>query len=199
MIKDYDIEIMYHLGKANVVVDALSRKSRQEKMMACLTVQPELEKELMRYEIGIRFQRSQGELCFLDIESSLLEMIRQRQQDDPRLSKIIKDTHLEKVSGLVVHDDGILRFHNRICVPVDMEIKTLILKEAHASPYSIHLGANKMYKDLRKNFWWSNMKQEVADFVTRCLTCQQVKLNIEDPLDSCNHFPSRNGSGRISL
>ena len=71
--------------------------------------------------------------------------------------------------------DGIVYFKDRICVP-DVEIlKDQILTEAHQTPYSVHPGASKMYKDLRENYWWPNMKNEVAEFVSKCLTCQKVK------------------------
>nr|GFB21070.1 retrotransposon protein, putative, Ty3-gypsy subclass [Tanacetum cinerariifolium] len=51
-----------------------------------------------------------------------------------------------------------------------------VLSEAHSSPFSIHSDSTKMYRDLKKNFWWNGMKQDVARFVAKCLTCQQVKI-----------------------
>jgi hypothetical protein len=71
--------------------------------------------------------------------------------------------------------DGRLLFRGRICVPDHAETKEKILEEAHKSRYTIHPGATKMYQDLKRNFWWPNMKREVAEFIARCLTCQQVK------------------------
>jgi IS30 family transposase len=61
------------------------------------------------------------------------------------------------------------------------EIKELILKEAHETPYSIHPGSTKMYMDLKKLFWWNNMKQEIAKFVSECHTCQRVKAEHQSP------------------
>ena len=55
------------------------------------------------------------------------------------------------------------------------------MSEAHETPYSVHPGATKMYKDLKENFWWSNMKNEIADFVSKCLTCQKVKAEHRQP------------------
>ena len=46
--------------------------------------------------------------------------------------------------------------------PDIQEIKSIILKEAHETPYSIHPGSTKMYMDLKKTFWWNNMKREIA-------------------------------------
>ena len=57
LLKDYDIELLYHPGKANVVADALSRKTSQESMVAALTAQPMLQRELIRCEIEVWFGR----------------------------------------------------------------------------------------------------------------------------------------------
>ena len=54
-------------------------------------------------------------------------------------------------------------------------IRNDILKEAHLSHFSVYLGATKMYTDMRNNLWWSGMKRDMADFVDRCMVCQQVK------------------------
>ncbi|KAA0059610.1 retrotransposon protein, putative, Ty3-gypsy subclass [Cucumis melo var. makuwa] len=70
-------------------------------------------------------------------------------------------------------DDGLM-FERRLCVPVDNAVKTELLTEAHSSPYSMHPGSTKMYQDLKRVYWWRNMKREVADFVSRCLMCQQA-------------------------
>ena len=50
-----------------------------------------------------------------------------------------------------------------------------VLKELHSSPLVVHPGGNKMYKDLKHTFWWPSLKRSIAQFVARCLTCQQVK------------------------
>ena len=76
---------------------------------------------------------------------------------------------------------GLLRFQGWICVPVDDSIRREILDEAHTTPYSIHPGATKMYQDLRSLYWWSGMKRDVTEYVTRCLTCQQVKAEHQRP------------------
>ena len=50
-----------------------------------------------------------------------------------------------------------------------------VLAEAHSSAYSIHPGGTEMYQDLKKHFWWNAMKREIAQYVAKCLLCQQVK------------------------
>ena len=64
-----------------------------------------------------------------------------------------------------VHEDGSLRFGNRLCVPKNSELKKKILEEAHSFAYTRHPGGTKMYRDLRENFWWNNMKREIALYV----------------------------------
>jgi hypothetical protein len=62
-------------------------------------------------------------------------------------------------------------------VPVDPEIKKIILDEAHKSKFPIHPGSTKMYQDLKQNFWWSNMKVDVAKYVAECDTCHRMKAS----------------------
>ena len=61
-------------------------------------------------------------------------------------------------------------------VPDLEDLRTRIMTEAHATPYSIHPASNKMYQDLRRSFWWHPMKKSIVEFVARCQTCQQVKI-----------------------
>ena len=71
--------------------------------------------------------------------------------------------------------DGILHFKGRLCVLKDLELREQILSEAHTTPFSVHPGATKMYKDLKEHFWWPGMKGDVAKYVVKCLICQKTK------------------------
>jgi hypothetical protein len=62
-------------------------------------------------------------------------------------------------------------------VPKHLELHCKIMYEAHCSQYSIHPGTNKMYQDLKKSFWWTRMKREIAKYVSKCDTCQRVKAD----------------------
>ena len=55
------------------------------------------------------------------------------------------------------------------------------MEEAHFSAYSIHPGSTKMYHDLKNTYWWNGMKKDIAKFMSKCLTCQQVKLEHQRP------------------
>jgi len=80
-----------------------------------------------------------------------------------------------------VKENRCLHYKERVCVPDDKELKTSILREAHNSVYAMHPGSTKMYRDLKLRYWWPGMKKDIADYVTRCLTCQQVKVEHQVP------------------
>nr|GFB79032.1 putative reverse transcriptase domain-containing protein [Tanacetum cinerariifolium] len=69
-----------------------------------------------------------------------------------------------------------LAIGTRLCVPNDATLREALLTEAHSSPFSVHPGSTKMYHDLKQHFWWIVMKRDVATFVSKCLICQQVKI-----------------------
>ena len=87
-----------------------------------------------------------------------------------------------KETEFEVTEDGILNFKDRVCVPNDNDLRKSILEEAHSGSFAIHLGSTKMYQDLKMSFWWSGMKKDVLDFVTKCLVCQRVKAEHQVPL-----------------
>ena len=66
-------------------------------------------------------------------------------------------------------------------VPQLTDLREKILRVFHCSCFAMHLGGMKMYRDLRRQYYWSGMKQHVRDFVRRCLTCQQVKAEHHKP------------------
>ncbi|GJY83762.1 putative reverse transcriptase domain-containing protein [Tanacetum coccineum] len=58
---------------------------------------------------------------------------------------------------------------------------TLIMHESHKSKYSVHSGFDKMYQDMKKLYWWPNMKADIATYVSKCLTCLKVKVEHQKP------------------
>jgi hypothetical protein len=70
-----------------------------------------------------------------------------------------KDWNWEKLNASDKGADGILWFKDRLVVPKDFEFRRKIMDEVHCSRYYIHSGTNKMYQDLKKNFWWTRMKR----------------------------------------
>ena len=63
----------------------------------------------------------------------------------------------------------------------DNEIKQTVLSEDHKSKLSLHPKITKMYQDLKKSYWWHGMKNDVANFVVACLTCQKSKIEHQRP------------------
>ena len=82
-----------------------------------------------------------------------------------------------KPSEFHIRMDGSIWLRERICVPKNAELKLEITQESHTTPYTVHPGSTKMYRDIKGNFWWPNMKREIARFVLECPICQQVKVD----------------------
>ena len=80
-----------------------------------------------------------------------------------------------------IDSEGLLQKQNRIVVLSNLELRRSLLEKAHASSYTMHHGITKMYHDLKDLYWWEGMKKNVAEFVARCLTCQQVKVEHQRP------------------
>jgi hypothetical protein len=144
LIKDYDLTINYTPGKANVVADALRRK-RTATQPLCRELPKELLMDLERLEIQCLEVQSLGSLSTMKVieeqQSDLKYTIFRRQGEDAFIAKEIRRIEEGRPSKFRLGDFNSLWFHNRICVPDIPESKELILKEAHETPYSIHLGS----------------------------------------------------------
>jgi hypothetical protein len=101
--------------------------------------------------------------------------------EDAKLKEIRQLIQDNKTSDFSEDSQGTLWLGKRICVPNQKPIKESILREAHDSAYSIHTGSTKMYKDLRTCYWWYGMKQDIAEYVSLCDTCQRVKAEHQRP------------------
>jgi hypothetical protein len=133
LIKDYELEIHYHPGKANVVADALSRKS-QVNMLAAHSMPFELAKEFGR--LSLRFlNNTQG--VAIELEPTLEQDIRKGQKDDEKINKIWQLIIDGKGPDFREDVEGVVWFKDRLCVPNITSIQELILKEAHETAYSI--------------------------------------------------------------
>ncbi|GJT11639.1 reverse transcriptase domain-containing protein [Tanacetum coccineum] len=155
LFSDYECEIRYHPGKANVVADALSRKER---------VKPRRVRAMaMTIQSGMKVL----------ILAAQKEAFEQENLPSERLNGL--EQQMEK------RDDGSLYFLDRIWVPLVGDVRITIMDEAHKSKYSVHPGADKMYYDLRDMYWWPGMKRDIATYVSKCLTCSKVKAEHQRP------------------
>ncbi|PKA52812.1 hypothetical protein AXF42_Ash001793 [Apostasia shenzhenica] len=177
LLKDYDVDIQYHPGKANIVADALSRKSTSN----TLTDQEVIIKEIKQLQLETRISNDKGMVAHFCIQSNLHEKIKIAQQEDLEIAKITQSIIKENNPEFMIGSDSILRFQSRIYVPKSLELKRKILSEAHSARYSIHPGGNKMYHDLREQFWWPGMKNDIAEFINRRLVCQRVRIEHQRP------------------
>ncbi|GJU97118.1 putative reverse transcriptase domain-containing protein [Tanacetum coccineum] len=91
---------------------------------------------------------------------------------------IRKDLPKEKLEPCT---DGTLCLNNRSWLPYYGDLRTLIMHEFHKSKYSVHPGSDKMYQDMKKLYWWPNMKADIATYVSKCLTCVKVKAEHQKP------------------
>nr|GEZ81746.1 putative reverse transcriptase domain-containing protein [Tanacetum cinerariifolium] len=66
-------------------------------------------------------------------------------------------------------------------IPCYGNLRTMIMHESHKSKYSIHPGSDKMYQDMKKLYWWPNMKADIATYVCKCLTYAKVKAEHQRP------------------
>jgi hypothetical protein len=168
LIKDYDLEINYHPGKANVMVDALSRRSHVSQLVV----------DSMPFELCEEFHKlnlriiANTKAIGMEVGLSLLQKIRRGQLEDEKVQKIKRNIKVEKSHGFSEDDEGVLWYMGRICVHNIKELKDKILREAHESAYFIHSRGNKMYHDLKITYWWYGMKRDIAEFDALCDTCQ---------------------------
>ncbi|GJW17046.1 putative reverse transcriptase domain-containing protein [Tanacetum coccineum] len=80
-----------------------------------------------------------------------------------------------------VRPDGTRCIKNQSWLPLFGNLRDLIMRESHKSKYSIHPSSDKMYQDLKKLYWWPNMKAIISEYVGKCLTCSRVKAECQKP------------------
>ncbi|WVZ89960.1 LOW QUALITY PROTEIN: hypothetical protein U9M48_036305 [Paspalum notatum var. saurae] len=158
LIKDYDLEVHYHPGKANVVADALSRKAHCNFIEARPT----------------KCQRLEAELYNLVLEPTIKDQIIAAQKQDKGMAHIRDEIDDKKKACFKLDEEGVLWFKNRLVVPKDMEPRKKILDEAHTSMFTLHPGSNKIFK---AKILVDRMKREIAKYVYECDVCQRVKAD----------------------
>ncbi|GJY08448.1 putative reverse transcriptase domain-containing protein [Tanacetum coccineum] len=155
LLADYDCEIRYHPGKANVIADALSRKERIKPLRVrslVMTIHPKLPSQILKA------------------------------QTEALKEENIKAENLRGMDkAFEIRPDGTRCIKNRSWLPLFGNLRDLIMHESHKSKYSIHPGSDKMYQDLKKLYWWPNMKAIIVEYVGKCLTCSRVKEECQKP------------------
>nr|GEV25257.1 putative reverse transcriptase domain-containing protein [Tanacetum cinerariifolium] len=155
LLTDYDCEICYHPEKANIVADALSQKKQIKPLQVralILTVHPKL-------------------------PSQILEA-----QNEALKEENVKAKNLRGMDkSFEIRPDGTRCIKNQSWLPLFDGLRDLIMHESHKSKYYILPSFDKMHHDLKKLYWWPNMKAIIAEYVGKCLTCSKVKAECQKP------------------
>ncbi|GJU05418.1 putative reverse transcriptase domain-containing protein [Tanacetum coccineum] len=155
LLTDYDCEIRYHPGKTNVVADALSRKEQIKPLRVralVMTLHPKLPSQILEAQ-----------------------------------TKAIKEENIKAKNlrgmdkAFEVRHDGTRCIKNQSWLPLFGNLRELIMHESHKSKYSIHPCSDKMYQDIKKLYWWPNIKAIIVEYVGKCLTCSRVKAECQKP------------------
>ncbi|GKA83495.1 putative reverse transcriptase domain-containing protein [Tanacetum coccineum] len=166
-LSDYDCDIRYHPGKANVVADALSRKEREPPLRvraSVMTISLDLLKQILNAQTEARKPEN---IKSEDVGGMLIE--------NAKFPEAIRTEKLEP------RMNGTLCLNGRSWLPWYGDLRTVIMHESHKSKYSIHPGSDKMYQDMKMLYWWPNMKADIATYVSKCLTYAKVKAEHQRP------------------
>ncbi|GJU81862.1 putative reverse transcriptase domain-containing protein [Tanacetum coccineum] len=161
LLSDYDCDICYHPGMANVVADALSHKEWTEPLRVRALV--------MTIGLNLPKQILEAQIEALKIENLVNEDVG---------GMIRKDIPKERLEP---RTDGTLCLHSRSWLPCYGDLRSVIIYESNKSKYSIHPSSEKMYQDVKKLYWWPNMKADIATYVIKCLMCVRVKAEHQRP------------------
>ena len=170
LIKDYDCTIEYHLGKANVIADALSRRPESSLSHMRSGYLPLLV-DLRALGVILEVEDLGALLATFHVSPLLVDQILIGRSQDPQMIKLKEEIEKGKKAEFQIRDDGMIVKGQRMCVSEYDELKIYIMEEAHSSAYALYPGSTKMYKTLKEHYWWNGMKKEIASFVSRCLTC----------------------------
>jgi hypothetical protein len=158
LIKDYELEVHYHSGKANVNADALSRKAHCNYLPAVRLIGEESSTRVLSnfslFNITLTPMLRDETIATQKKDEDMAHIKRRMEEGDPKIVCFHEDA------------EGTLWFKERLVVPKKEALNKKILDEVHTSWYSIHLGSTKMYHDLRQQFWWRQMKREIAHYVS---------------------------------
>ncbi|GKB58247.1 putative reverse transcriptase domain-containing protein [Tanacetum coccineum] len=192
LLSDYDCDIRYHPGKANVVADALSRKEREPPLRVralVMTISLDLPKQILNAQTEARKPEN---IKSEDVGGMLIE--------NAKFPEALRTEKLEP------HTDGTLCLNGRSWLPCYGDLRTVIMHESHKSRYvpqvetyfNPHPGSEKMLPDVKEALYgWHNIKADIATYVSKCLTCAKVKAEHQRHNGFVVQIRKTSGSGTI--
>ena len=163
-LSDFNFEVRHIKDKENKVADALSRRIH-----------------------GI------NQMMLSQTKSDLLDKVKVASTQDADYSKLLNEIQNTKVNlngtAFKIDQKGLIWFKDRLYIPKNLDIKLLILNEMHKPPYAGHPGYRKMITALRKQFFWLGLKTDLVDYLSKCLECQQIKVEHGHPAGLLQPLP----------
>ena len=110
----------------------------------------------------------------------------------------LQQQSLEKrYEGYKLEEDGLLTYKGRIYIPDVPDLRRVIMDEINQTPSSGHLGYQKTIATARKQYFWPGMKKDMAEYISRCMKCQQVKVEHRHPAGLLLPCQFQNGNGKL--
>nr|GEV19214.1 putative reverse transcriptase domain-containing protein [Tanacetum cinerariifolium] len=129
---------------------------------------------LSDYDCDIRYHPRKANVVADALSQAHIEALKPENLENEDVGSMIrKDIPKEKLEPRA---DETLCLNDRSWLPCYSDLRSVIMHESHKSKYSIHPGSDKMYQDMKRLYWWPNMKANIATYVRKCLTCARVKV-----------------------
>ncbi|GJY42238.1 hypothetical protein Tco_0429508 [Tanacetum coccineum] len=140
---------------------------------------------LSDYDCKIRYHPGKANVVAYALSRKEREPLRNIKKEDVGgiLVENSKDPEKLRMEKLEPHADGTLCLNGMSWLPCYYDLRTVIMHESHKSKYYIHPGSDKMYQDMKKLYWWPNIRANIATYVSKCLTCAKVKGEHQRPSD----------------